>query len=55
MDAAQLADSIKEETMLADVSLILVDSRLESDDMKSLMMTGYSAVLYTPVNESSVV
>ena len=52
MDAAQLADSIKEETMLADVSLILVDSRLESDDMKSLMMTGYSAVLYTPVNES---
>ena len=52
MSAAQFADSIKEETILADVSLILIDSRLESDDMKSLIMTGYSAVLYTPVNES---
>jgi len=52
MDAAQFADSIKEETMLANVSLILIDSRLESGDMQSLIMTGYSAVLYTPVNES---
>ncbi|MGB5472918.1 MAG: ATP-binding protein [Gammaproteobacteria bacterium] len=52
MGPAQLADSIKEETMLADVSLILVESRLDSEDMKSLMMTGYSAVLYIPVNES---
>ncbi|MGB5540323.1 MAG: ATP-binding protein [Gammaproteobacteria bacterium] len=52
MDPAQLADSIKQETTLADVSLILVESRLDPEDMKSLIMTGYSAVLYTPVNES---
>ncbi len=52
IDAVQFADSIKEETTLANVSLILIDSRLESDDMKSLIMKGYSAVLYTPVNES---
>jgi two-component system sensor histidine kinase RpfC len=52
MDAAQFADSLKKETTLANVSLILVDSRLESEAMQSLIMTGYSAVLYTPVNES---
>lgn len=52
MDAAQFADSIKAETTLANVSLILVDSRHQSEDMNSLMMTNYSAVLYTPVNES---
>jgi len=52
MDAAQFANSIKEETMLANMSLILIDSKLASDDMKSMIMTGYSAVLYTPVNES---
>ncbi|MGB5339899.1 MAG: ATP-binding protein, partial [Gammaproteobacteria bacterium] len=52
MDAAQFADSLKKETTLANVSLILIDSRFESEDMNSLIMTGYSAVLYTPVNES---
>ncbi|MGB5339876.1 MAG: ATP-binding protein, partial [Gammaproteobacteria bacterium] len=52
MNAAQFADSVKEETTLANVSLILIDSRLESEDMQSLIMAGYSAVLYTPVNES---
>ena len=52
MDAAQFADSLKKETTLASVSLILIDSRLESEDMNSLIMKGYSAVLYTPVNES---
>jgi len=52
MNPAQFADSVKEETTLANVSLILIDSRLESEDMNSLIMTGYSAVLYTPVNES---
>jgi two-component system sensor histidine kinase RpfC len=52
MNAAQFADSIKEETTLANVSLILIDSRLELEDMKSQIMAGYSAVLYTPVNES---
>jgi two-component system sensor histidine kinase RpfC len=52
MDAAQFAAAIKEETTLANLSLILIDSRLESEDMKSLIITGYSAVLYTPVNDS---
>jgi two-component system sensor histidine kinase RpfC len=52
MDAAQFAESLRKETTLANVSLILIDSRLESQDMKSLIMKGYSAVLYTPVNES---
>jgi two-component system sensor histidine kinase RpfC len=52
MNPAQFADSIKEETSLANLSLILVDSRLDSKDMESLIMSGYFAVLYTPINES---
>ena len=52
MDAEQLADSIKEETTLSDISLILIDSRLNLSDVDRLMTKGYSAVLFAPVNES---
>ena len=52
MNPTQFSDSIKEETTLANISLILVDSRFESNDMQSLIKTGYCAVLYTPINES---
>ncbi len=52
MDAAQLAESIKKENTLADVSLILVDSRSEFAAKDTLIMTDYSAVVYTPVDES---
>jgi two-component system sensor histidine kinase RpfC len=52
MQATQFADSIKQETTLAKVSLILIDSRLESEEMNSLILRGYTAVLYTPLNES---
>ena len=52
MDAAQFAESLKKETTLANVSLILIDSRLEPMNTKSLIMKGYSAVLYKPINES---
>jgi two-component system sensor histidine kinase RpfC len=52
MPPQQFADAIKQETTLANVSMILLDSRLESVEMQSLILSGYSAVLYTPVNES---
>lgn len=52
MNAEQFADSIKEETSLTNLSLILIDNRFESEDVQSLIMTGYYAVLYTPLNES---
>ena len=52
MDAEQFAGSIRAESTLADLSLLLIDSKHQSDEMKSLMMAGFSAVLYAPVNES---
>lgn len=52
VDAEQFANSIKEDELLADVSLILVDSRHRTDDMRALLKASYSAVLYTPINES---
>jgi two-component system sensor histidine kinase RpfC len=52
MDAVQFADALKEDALLAGVSLILVDSRDRSKDMRSLLVADYSAVLYTPINES---
>ncbi|MEZ5542089.1 MAG: response regulator [Pseudomonadota bacterium] len=52
MDAAQFAASIREDAALAELSLILVDSRHRSDDMRALLRADYSAVLYTPLNES---
>jgi two-component system sensor histidine kinase RpfC len=51
LDATQFAASIREDSMLSGVSLILIDSRHQAEDQDPLMMS-YSAVLYKPVNES---
>jgi len=52
MSARQFVEAVRAETWLTDLSLVLVDSRLEVGELESLVKAGYSSVLYTPLNES---
>jgi two-component system sensor histidine kinase RpfC len=52
MTAAQFVAAVRAEQWLTDLSLVLIDSRLESTELESLLQQGYSSVLYTPMNES---
>jgi len=52
MTAAQFIETVRAEQWSADLSLILIDSRLESGAFEALLQQGYSSVLYTPMNES---
>ena len=52
MSAKQFVEAVQAETWLTDLSLVLVDSRLEVGELESLVKAGYSSVLYTPLNES---
>ena len=52
MEPLQFAEAIRNEVMLTKVSLILIESRLDSGGDNTLMMNSYSSVLYTPINES---
>ncbi len=52
MTARQFVEAVRSEAWLTDLALVLVDSRLESEELNGLIQAGYSSVLYTPLNES---
>ncbi len=52
MSPSQFVDTVRAESWLTDLSLVLVDSRLGISELEALVKAGYSSVLYTPLNES---
>ena len=52
MDPEQFTGSLRKEKLFTNLSLILVESRLQSAEAQSHLNTGFSAVLFTPINES---
>ncbi len=52
MSAEQFVEAVRAEQWSTDLSLVLIDSRLEPAKLDSLLQQGYSSVLYTPMNES---